>query len=516
MAPSLDEQIDELLPELDPAARAIVLVMRKVLEDLTQQNKELREQLDTFRRMLFGPQSERLPPIESEVRRVVEEDELTLEGEPMPEEPKERTRQRRRKGREKSEAKRKKKRKLRKNLPVVHELVEVSPDALPEGYTIEDFRSLGEGDKVRRVEHVAEHLIVVEYTLQKLASRDGMHIVKAQTPNQVVEGGLYGPGVYADIIINKCADSLPLYRIHERYRRTGCDIARSTLCSLFHRGASLLEPIYERMLEKLREAPLLHADETTLKLQDKPHCKKSWMWTLLTPQMVCFRFSETRAGETADNLLRGSPGTLLVDGYVGYNGSVGEEARERAGCWAHTRRKFFEAIKSTPAAREFVDLILKLYLIEYEVAQDGELGTAKHAKRRRTDSKAVVDKFNARVLDELGKHGPKTNLGKALGYATSQRVALEAFLGDPTIPLDNNLAERVLRIIATGRKNFIFVGTPEAGQNLAILQSIIATCKLQGVNPRPYLEDVLVRVQTHPSARIDELLPANWVAPALA
>ncbi len=510
MPPGLDEEINALLPKLDPAARAIVLVMRKVIANLTAQNEELRQQLATFQRMLFGHHSERLPPIESEVRRVVEEDELTLEGEPMPEAPEEASHERRRKGRKKSEKKRKQKRKLRKNLPVVHEQVEVSPDDLPEGYTREDFRTLGEGEKVRRVEHVSEHLVVVEYTLQKLASRDGEHIIKAQTPNQVIEGGLYGPGVYADIIVSKCADSLPLFRIARRYQRAGCDVPRSTLCSLFHRAANLLEPLYDRMLELLRQAPLLHGDETTIKLQDKPHCQKAWMWTLLTAQMVCFRFSESRASETADDLLRGSPGTLMVDGYVGYNGSVGEEARIRAGCWAHTRRKFFDAIASAPGAREFVDLILKLYLIEYEVAQAGLLGTAVHAQQRRKLSKKVVAEFNARVYDEVDKHGPKTNLGKALIYATNQRVALEAFLDDPNIPLDNNLAERELRIIATGRKNFLFVGTPEAGQNLAILQSIIATCKLQNVNPRPYLEDVLVRIQTHPAARIDELLPANW------
>jgi len=512
MPPGLDEEIDALLPKLDPAARAIVLIMRKVLADLTAQNEEQRQQLATFQRMLFGHHSERLPPIQSEVRRVVEADELTLEGEPMPRDAKEASHERRRKGRKKSEKKRKQKRKLRKNLPVVHEQVEVSADDLPEGYTREDFRALGEGEKVRRVEHVAEHLVVVEYNLQKLASRDGDHIVVATTPNQVVEGGQYGPGVYADVIVNKCADSLPLARTAKRYQRAGCDVARSTLCSLFHRAANLLEPIYERMLEQLREAPLLHADETTIKLQDKPHCKRAWMWILLTPKMVCFRFSETRAGETADDLLRGSPGTLMADAYVGYNGSVGDEARIRAGCWAHTRRKFFEALPSTEAARPFVDLILELYLIEYDVAQAGLLGTSVHAQRRRRLSKKVVDKFNKLVFDELGKHGPKTNLGRALTYAKNQRVALEAFLSDPNVPLDNNLAERELRIIATGRKNFTFVGTPQAGQNLAILESIVATCKLQNVNPRPYLEDVLVRIQTHPASRIDELLPANWVA----
>ena len=339
--------------------------------------------------------------------------------------------------------------------------------------------------------------------------------MKAETPNQVVAGGQYAANVYADIIVNKCADSLPLFRIARRYQRAGCDIARSTLCSLFHRGANLLEPIYERMLELLREAPLLHADETRMNMQDKPHCTTAWVWTLLTDQCVCFRFSETRASDTADDLLGGSRGTLMVDGYVGYNGSVGEESRTRSGCWAHTRRKFFDALKAAPEAQVFLDLILDLYRIEYAVAAANRLGTAAHAQIRRTDSKKLVDEFNREVFDKIDKHGPKTNMGKALTYAKNQRVALEHFLSDPAVPLDNNLAERELRIIATGRKNFLFVGNPEAGQNLAILQSIVATCRLQSVNPLAYLEDVLVRVQTHPASRIDELLPANWKPPDL-
>jgi len=514
MPPGFDEEIDALLPTLDPAARIVVLMLlRKALAEMAAQNAELKEQIASLRRMLFGHHSERLPLIASEVRRVVEEDELTLEGAPMPEDPKERTHEKRRTGRKNSEKKRKKKRQLRRGLPVIHERVEVAPDQLPEGYTLEDFRAVGEGEKVRRVEHVSEHLVVVEYNLQTLASRDGEHIVKAETPNQVVPGGQYGASVYAQIIVNKCADSLPLFRIARRYQRAGLDIARSTLCSLFHRGANLLEPIYERMFELLRLAPLLHADETRMKMQDQPHCKTAWVWTLLTSAMVCFRFSETRGSETADDMLAGSKGTLMVDGYVGYNGSVGEEHRIRAGCWAHTRRKFFEARSSAPEASEFTDLILEIYRVEYAVALDGNLGNFSHARRRATDSKKIVDEFNRKVFDQIDKHGPKTNMGKALTYAKNQRVALEHFLTDPAVPLDNNLAERELRIIATGRKNFLFVGHADAGQNLAILQSIVATCRLQNVNPVAYLEDVLIRVQTHPASRIDELLPANWKPP---
>jgi len=516
----LPDDLDALEAELDPAARYVVRMLRQALDELKQMVAErdsqvarLSEQLSEFQRMLFGKRSEKLPPIESEVRRVLEQDELTIEGEPMPSDPDERTRERRRKSRKKSEPQRRKRRALRKNLPVITERIEVAPEQLPQGTTLADFREIGDGELVRRVEHVREHLVVVEYQLQTLASKHGDQIVKAEPPPGVIEGGHYGPGLYAHVITSKCDDSQPLYRIERMLERAGCPIARSTLCDFFHRGADLLNPIYQRLLDIAKHDPYLHADETTLKVQRTGECLRGWIWALLSKQSIAYVFNESRSGAVADNLLAGTEGFLVIDGYAGYNGVVGQHGRTRVGCWGHARRRFWEAMNTVPEAREILDLIVELYRIEHRAAERDILGTEAHRLLRTTESKAILDKIEAWIDERADAFPPRSKMGKAIAYASNQRIALKRFLEDPKLPLDNNFAERGLRAIALGRKNFLFAGHVEGAQNLAVLQSIVATCRLHGLNPYEYIKDLLIRIQHHPAADIDELMPWNWRPP---
>lgn len=523
----LPDDLDALEAELDPAARYIVRLLRQALDDLTAMLTERdaqvaklteqialqREQLAEFQRMLFGQRAEKLPPIESEVRRRVEANELTVDGKPMPEDKQARTTERRRKGRKKSEPERRRKRGLRKNLPVVRERVSVDPTRLPDGYRLEDFRTVGGGEVVRRVEHVREHLVVMEYVLESLASEDGDHIVQAEAPRGVVDGGHYGPGLYAHLITAKCCDSLPLHRIAQMLERCDCPVARSVLCGMFHRAAELLTPIYERILDEARHAAYVHADETTLRVQAEGKCLRGWVWAVLSKQAIAYAFDESRSGKVARRLLGDTSGDLIIDGYSGYNAAVEDSGRDRVGCWGHARRKFFQAMASAPEAREVLDLIVELYLIERQAAEKDILGTEAHGLLRDTESRAVVEEINAWVAKHEGKYPPKGKMGRAITYATKQKTALGRFLDDPKLPLDNNFAERALRIFALGRKNFLFAGHTEGAQNLAVLQSVVATCRLHGVNPYEYLKDLLIRIQTHPADAIDELLPWNWTAP---
>jgi transposase len=508
------KELDELEAQLDPTARLVVKFLRASIAERDAEIARLRQQVAEFQRMLFGKRSEKLPPIESEVRRVIEADELTVEGKPMPEEPAAKKRERRRKARKKSEPERTKKRKLRERLPVVHETVVVKPEDLPEGYDLSGFREVGDGEIVRRVEHVREHLVVVEYRLQTLASHDGAHIIRASTPPSVVEGGHYGPGVYAHVITAKCDDVMPLYRIERAMERAGCPIARSTLCSFFHRGAELLTPIYDCIVETAKCDPYLHADETHLDVQHEGKCLKGWVWGLFCKKAIAYFFDESRGGDVAKRLLSGTKGFLVIDGYAGYNGVVDADkdlARIRVGCWAHTRRGFFKALSSDPEAREALEQIVELYLIEHRAAERELLGTEAHYMLRQTESRKILDTFEKWLDERSGKDPPKSPMGKAVNYAINHRVELRRFLDDAKLPLDNNFAERALRIFAIGRKNFLFAGHNDGAQNLAVLQSIVATCRLHGVNPYEYLKDVLVRIQRHPASRIDELMPWNWV-----
>jgi len=526
--------IIELEKQLDPTARALVSMMRLSFEALSAKvevlEKQLAEQrsqiekkdaqIAELRRMLFGRKSEKIPPISSEVRRAVEADELfgnddeDSGDEESPQDEAERKQQRttarRKRGRKKSEAARKQRRLSKKNLPVVHEQVSVTPEELPEGYSLEDFRKLGDGEVIRRLEHVREHLVMVEYKLERLASNDGEHIVSAATPDGVIDRGLYGPGVYAYIAVAKCDDSLPLYRIERAFARDGYSIARSTLGNLFHRAAELLQPVSDRLLELACADPYLSADETTLPVNQKGGCRKDWIWTFISPKVIAYHFSQSRSGQVPTELLGQSQGYLQVDGYKGYNASCDEQKRIRVGCWSHCRRMFFKALSTTPEARKVLDHIVTLYRVEYDAAEKKIVGTDAHLALRQSQSKKTIGRIKRLLEKEKPKHLPEGPMGKAITYAENQWESLTVFLTDPRLRLDNNLSENALRIIAIGRKNFLFAGHEVAGVNIAMLQTVIATCKLHGVNPFEYIRDVIIRVQHHPAAELDELLPFNW------
>jgi len=541
----LPDHISTALAALDPAARVVVEMVwhlhetqmgefRRLSEQLAErdaqvaerdaQNAALKAQNETFKKMIFGRRSEKLPPIASEVRKAIDEADFPLDlpanatAEDIKEAEQSRdialSKARRKKGRKDSEAARERQRKALLKLPVVHEQVLVTASQFPEGTSREDFRTLGEGDVIRRIEHVREHLVCVEYHMEKLVERNGDRILQAASPPNVVEGGAWGPSVYAHVVVSKCVDSLPLYRQERILGRAGHPIARSVLCGLFHRAANELEPLYDRLLELVKRDPYLNADETTLRVGEKHAARTAWFWTVLSKDIVTFRFSETRAAETANDLLSDTSGTLQVDGYSGYNDVTGEGGRERVGCWAHARRKFFDARASAPEVNEILALITQLYRVEHKAAELGLLGTDAHGILRDEESRPILEKIYAWIEPRTGRTPPKSPLGAAVTYAVKQRKPLSVFLGDAKLPLDNNIAERALRIVALGRKNFLVVGNAECGKNLAILQSLTSTCQLHNVNPYEYLRDVLVRVGSHPNSKLDELLPMHWKPPA--
>jgi transposase len=526
----MPEHIAQEVTQLDPTAQAVVRLLWHFHEEQMGELRKLREQLaardadlaarqahiDKLEKIVFGPRTEKMPSMAREVRRQVQAEELEVEvaADATTEEiAQAMTTARRKQGRKASEAARQTRKNALDRLPVLHEKVFVTPDQLPEGTTLADFRPLGTGEVVRRLEHVREHLAITEYQLQKMAEKNGDRIVQARAPDNVIDGGAWGPSVYAHVVVQKCVDSMPLYRQERSLGRAGFGIARSVLCDLFHRAAEVLKPIYDILCERVRRHPYVHADETTIRVAEPNHARNAWIWTALCEDTVVYAFRETRESEAAHHLLANSSGVLIADGYDGYNGVVGEGKRLRAGCWAHARRGFFEASKQAPEAVELLELIVGLYRIEHEAADAQILGTPAHLLLREQRSAELVGKLQERIDALRETTLPKSPLGRALTYAYNQRSALRAFLSDSKIPLDNNAAERALRIVAIGRKNFLFVGHQQAGQNLAILQSICSTCLLNGVDPYAYIKDVTVRVRSHPQSRIAELLPMNWQAP---
>jgi transposase len=310
----------------------------------------------------------------------------------------------------------------------------------------------------------------------------------------------------------KCADSIPLHRLAKQYQRLGIPMGRSTLTDLFHAAAAKLEPLWKRLLWVIAHCQIVQADETSLKMQ-RPN-KRGFVWTFLSGKLIAYRFADNRSGETPVEVLGGTTGTLVVDAYTGYNHVTAVDGRERAGCLAHIRRKIFDALSTAPVeARHGLALILDVYRVEHEAKARRIVRTPEHLAMRQNRSRAAMDRLHQWLVEEQPRHLPKGPLGSAISYALNQWERVLLFLDNVNIPIDNNASESALRIVALNRKNWLFVGDVDAGEHYAILASLVATCESNEIDPVAYIKDVLMRVDTHPASRIDELLPQNWKPP---
>jgi transposase len=381
-----------------------------------------------------------------------------------------------------------------------------------------DLTPMGPGKSTFVWEFVPAKFVRHEHVQEVLRCRCGGCVVTAPGAPKVVEKGQYGASFLAHIAVAKCADHLPIYRLEKELARKGVPVARSTMNELLHRASALLEPLWTRLLESICARDIVRADETRLRiLKDaagKP--KTGFVWTFGAEAEdggfdVAYQFADSRSGATPRQLLEGTKGVLLVDGYSGYNDVEKVSSRRRAACFAHVRRYFFESLKTAPVAQEALDLITALYRVEHE-AQEQRLSAAAKLELRKQRSGPLLGRLKEWLDQQQLRHPPKSSLGAAIRYTLGQWEELGVFLEDGRVPLDNNASERSLRRIALGRKNYLFVGDVAAGQSLVGLYSLVATCESRGINPFDYLSDVLARVQDHPAKAIDELLPAAWAA----
>lgn len=471
--------------------RALIATLNGVVSDLREQLARKDEELAELKQALLGPKSERRrrPPSSTTKPPLSEEEKA--------------------KRQMAAEARRAAERDKRKQELEVQRVEHAAPQACPVCQGVGPFVGLPP-DVSEEIERVTERLVRLQHRLEKKKCGCGA-IFSAPAPTRVTEGGLYGPGLYAYAVVSKCADALPLNRISKRFARGGVHIARSTLTDLYHRAASLLQPLHARLLERVAASDYVNADETSQPVMDEEHCRRGFIWTFISAGIIAYVFSKDRGGETPQRILRDTTGYLQVDGHTGYNVVCVPERRERVGCIAHARRYFHKARDHCPAECDVAfEFIRKLYDVEVQAAEAGILGEPGHKILRRDKSKPILDDFKAWLDDQEGRHDPKGTMGKAIGYSLRQWSRLDKFLEDPKLRLDNNISEGALRIIALGRDNFRWVGHDEAGDNLAVLQTIVATCVANDVNPLDYIADVLIRMQTHPASKLDALLPMNW------
>lgn len=462
--------------------------LRAEVAALTEKLLAYGAELEKLKRHVFGKRSEKMPSVRDELRRSGKKST-----------PEAALATRRANAEKKAEA------------PVreIRHTVPVSKRVCPKCGG-KELRPLGDGKKTELFEFVAPSFEKQVHIQETLTCRCGEGIVTAEA-TKAVEKGRYGPGFIAQLVTAKCGDSIPIYRLAKSYRRFGIPIARATMNDLFHAAAESLAPLSARLVELVAAEEVVRADETPIRVQAEKKTRKGYIWTFRTEKLIAYRYSASRSGETPRDVLGGTKGFLVVDGYTGYNQVVLPDGRERVGCWSHVRRKFFDAQSTAPEAKEILELIIELYGAEHEAR---DLGSEKHLELRKTRSAATVETIRVWLDAQQPRQLPKSPIGQAIGYAKGQWTALTRFLGDARLPLDNNASESALRPVALGRKNYLFVGHDEAGENIAGLYSLVATCEVNGVNPQAYLADVLLRAGSHPATRIDELLPHLWTPKA--
>jgi transposase len=392
---------------------------RERAEALEARLAQVEATLEKLQRHQFGARSEKMPPVADAIR-----DPARAEAERIA------SQQKRRENAEK-------KRQLLTR-KIVHE-VRGDQKTCPKcgGH---DFAPLGEGKTTELYELIPARVERQVHVQQKVRCRCGEIIITADGPAKVFDKARFGPMFMAQVAVSKCADSLPLYRQAKAYRRAGVEVNDSTLGDLLHRTAELVDPLYERLLHLIAEKKIVLADETTQRVQAKGKTRTAWLWSFIARdeaerELIAYVFSRSRSGETPVRVVEGTIGKLLVDGYDGYNKVTLPGGRERAGCWAHARRKFFDAQSTAPAvAKHAMDLVLELYKIERAALDADLLGTREHLAMRQMRSRAVIDEFKAWLDAERGRHPPRSPIGAAIGYALGQWDELTLFLTDPHLP----------------------------------------------------------------------------------
>ena len=355
-------------------------------------------------------------------------------------------------------------------------------------------------------------------------------LVQAKTEPQIIDKSVATPALLAHILISKYADHLPLYRQSLIYQRSGVYLSDSTLADWVGRCGVQLGFLVNRLRQMILTQPILHADETPVKVLNgygmkdaKGKLKQGYVWAYVTPKhspikAVVYDFAQGRGSEYPNAFLKGFKGKLICDGYNGYKPLFGRGVIE-VGCMAHARRKFHElhVTGQSLISIEALELFQALYAVEREIDEQFEKNQSPMPRDaqivrqiRQQKAKPVADRLYAWLQQKRLGTTKNAAITKAIEYCLKRWQALTRYLDDGNLPIDNNWAENQMRPWALGRKNWLFAGSLESGKRAANVMSLIQSARLNGLDPYAYLADVLRRLPTHPDSQIDELLPHVW------
>lgn len=364
---------------------------------------------------------------------------------------------------------------------------------------------------------------VIRTVRPKYSCRSCEKIVQAPAPVKAIARGKASFATLAHVVVNKFDHHLPLYRQAEMMAAQGIDIDRSTLAGWAGQAAALLDPIVARIREEGLKASKIHADDTPVPMlvPGKGKTAQARLWTYVVddrssgtvgPALVWYRFTQTRSGTHPQTELRHFTGLLQADGYAGFDKLYATGRIREVACWAHFRRKIFENHQTspTPLTADLLERIARLYRVEEEIRGRPPDVRRRHRHER---SKPEIEELRVVIDDALHRLSPKSAMAKALSYGRKRWTALTRFLDEGAAEIDNNIAERSMRSIAIGRKNWLFAGSKAGGERAAAIYSVIETCKLNGIEPQAYIADVIEKIAAGwPASRWDELMPWNWTA----
>jgi transposase len=505
-----DEEIRRLEAELD-AQRQTLSEQADELDSRRARIEHLKLMVEKFRHMIFGRKSEKLVLKLEQLEFELEEDETTqAEAEAIAERVSPR-----------KEAKTRSERKpLPEHLKREEKMHKPDSDCCPDcGGGLRHF-----GDDVsEQLEYVPESFKVIRHVRPKFACTDCDRVIEAPAPSRPIERGLAGPSLLAHVIVSKYADHLPLFRQSEIYARQGVEISRSTMAGWVGAASDLLSPLVDAIGKHVFAGRKLHADDTPMPVlaPGNGKTKTGRLWTYVRDDRpageqaapaVWFAYSEDRRGEHPRQHLKNFTGALQADAYAGFHHLYGNHIYEAA-CWAHARRKFHDIhlAHASPTTTEALTRIGALYAIEDEVRGkpvDVRLSV------RQTRARPLLEDLRRWMEKALRSLSSKSETAAAIRYALSRWRALTRYTDDGLLEIDNSAAERALRAVALGRKNFLFVGSDCGGERAAAMYTLIGSAKLNGLDPELYLRTVLAQIADHPISQIQDLLPWN-LAPSL-
>ncbi|NDR56324.1 IS66 family transposase [Pseudoruegeria sp. M32A2M] len=509
-APAID------LSAIPEDQRDAVLAVLRERDALKEINKRLEHLVAELNQVVHGKRSEKLNDDErqlafEDLETAVAEVE-TQQDEQTPSRPATRRTVRRNRGN------------LPKDLPRIEQVIE--PDSLECPCGCGEMHQIGE-DRTERLDIVPAQLRVIVTIRPKYACRACAEgVTQAPTPSHLIEGGLPTEGAIAHVLVSKYSDHLPLYRQSQILARSGIDLHRSTLADWIGTAAFHLAPVVDRLAEHLKGSSKLFMDETTAPVLDpgRGRTKTGYLWALARddrrwggddPPGVVFTYAPDRAGQNAERILRGFDGILQLDGYQGYNrltrpSRKGGAPITVAHCWAHARRKLKEVFDrdGSEIAADGLRQIAEFYRIEAEIRG---MGPGQRLSARKTRTAPLVAEFGDWLQAQRHRISSKSRLGEKLAYIHRHWEGLQTFLHDGRVEIDSNSVENLIRPIALTRKNALFAGHDEGGRSWARIASLIATAKVNGVEPFAYLKATLEAIAAgHPQSRIDDLLPWNF------